>query len=114
MSDDSVNLQTVDHRAVDYEGFEIHISTRLIEPIDPASSASSHARKAARFTYLGYVCHPGANAALPGHTVPFHADGDDAFDSEQDAYDEALRVGRSIVDGTHPDLSVLSLVTSGV
>ena len=58
MSDDSVNSQTVDRRAVDYEGFEIHISTRLKDAVVPASTASTicdSARKAARFTYIGYV-----------------------------------------------------------
>ncbi|QGZ62815.1 hypothetical protein FAZ98_00700 [Paraburkholderia acidisoli] len=68
---------------------------------------------ASRYTYAAYVCHPGANAALPGHTVPFHADGDETWRSEQEAVDEAMHVGRSIVDGTHPDLSVLALVTHG-
>lgn len=88
---------------VDYEGFEIHVSTRPRDPEHPA-----------RFTYVGYVCHPGAAASMPGHSVPFHADGEESFRSGDDARDEALHVGRSIVDGTHPDLSVLSLVTSGV
>jgi hypothetical protein len=117
MSDDDVSSQTVDHEAVDYEGFEIHVSTRLKHGADLANSTayvSADERKPARYTYIGYVCHPGANVALPGHTVPFHADGDDAFATAQDAFDEALNVGRGIIDGTHPDLSVLSLVTSGV
>jgi hypothetical protein len=103
MSDDNVCWQSVD-----YEGFEIHVSTRPTEPARPDQP------KPARYTYIGYVCHPGANPALPGHTVMFHADGEDVFKTEQDAHDEAVHVGRSIVDGTHPDLSVLSLVTSGV
>jgi hypothetical protein len=108
MSDDTVNPQALDHEAVDYEGFEIHVSTRLKDVPPPGE------RKPLRYTYIGYVCHPGANPALPGHTVTFHADGDDAFATAQDAHDEAVHIGRSIVDGTHPDLSVLSLVTSGV
>ncbi|APR36449.1 hypothetical protein [Paraburkholderia sp. SOS3] len=116
MSDDNVSSQTVDHEAVGYEGFEIHVSTRLKRSTDRSNGAgfaSADAREPARYTYIGYVCHPGATVALPGHTVPFHADGDDAFATAQDAYAEALNVGRSIIDGTHPDLSVLSLVTSG-
>jgi hypothetical protein len=117
MSDDNVSSQTVDHQAVEYEGFEIHVSTRLKHSADLATAAafaSTDERKPARYTYIGYVCHPGANVALPGHTVPFHADGDDAFTTARDAFDEAVNVGRGIIDGTHPDLSVLSLVTSGV
>ena len=87
---------------VEYEGFEIHVSPR---PLEPGGN---------RFTYLGYVCHPGADPAIPGHAVPFHADGEASFASVEDASYEAVHAGRSIVDGTHPDLSVLSLVTGGV
>ncbi len=86
---------------VDYEGFEIHVDARPVAPDTP------------RYTYTGYVCHPGANLGLPGHAVAFHADGEETFRSEQDALHEAVQIGESIVDGTHPDLSVLSLVTSG-
>lgn len=91
---------------VEYEGFEIHVSPRPQEPDAPPGKN--------RFTYLGYVCHPGADPAIPGHTVPFHADGAEWFASLEDARYEAVHAGRSIVDGTHPDLSVLSLVTGGV
>jgi hypothetical protein len=97
MSDETPGWQMVA-----YEGFEIHISPR------PQQADES------RFTYLGYVCHPGADPALPGHVVPFHADGEEWFKSLEDARYEAVHAGRSIVDGTHPDLSVLGLVTSGV
>ena len=31
-----------------------------------------------------------------------------------EALDEGMHVGRTIVDGTHPDLTVLPLVTGGV
>jgi hypothetical protein len=86
----------------EYEGFEIHVCPRPTE----------HDEK--RYTYLGYVCHPGADPAIPGHVVPFHAGGEEWFASLEDARYEAVHAGRSIVDGTHPDLSVLSLVTSGV
>ncbi|WP_027793291.1 hypothetical protein [Paraburkholderia acidipaludis] len=85
----------------DYEGFEIHVAPA------PADDGSN------RYTYTAYVCHPGADTAVPGHAVSFHADFGDAFRSEQDAVEEAVHVGHSIVDGTHPDLSVLSLVTHG-
>lgn len=87
---------------VEYEGFEIHASPRPKQPDEN------------RFTYIGYVCHPGADPAIPGHVVSFHADGEESFASIEDACYEAVHTGRSIVDGTHPDLSVLSLVTSGV
>jgi hypothetical protein len=85
----------------DYEGFEIHVSPA------PADDGST------RYTYAAYVCHPGANPALPGHTVTFHPNGDETFRSADEATEEAVHVGHSIVDGTHPDLSVLSLVTHG-
>jgi hypothetical protein len=86
---------------LDHEGFEIHITAAPIE------------ENAAKFTYTAYICHPGANPAKPGHTVPYHADGEETFRTEQEAIEEAAHVGRSIIDGTHPDLSVLSLVTHG-
>ncbi len=84
-----------------YEGFEIHVT--------PSPTSANPAR----YTYTGYVCHPGADPHQPGHTVPFHADGDDSFRSAEEAMEEAMHVARSIVDGTHPDLSVLSIVTHG-
>jgi hypothetical protein len=97
MSDNPATWQMVE-----YEGFEIHVSPRPKQPDD------------GRFTYIGYVCHPGADPAIPGHAVPFHADGEESFASIEDACYEAVHAGRSIVDGTHPDQSVLSLVTGGV
>lgn len=91
-----------------YEGFEVHV----------APLAREHEREASAggvdYTYIGYVCHPGADPKLPGHAVPFHADGDASFATEQAALDEGMHVGRTIVDGTHPDLTVLPLVTGGV
>lgn len=93
--------QSTPIRHVDYEGFEIHVVPAPM-PGDPA-----------RFTYTGYVCHPGVNPALPGHAVPFHADGEESFATLDEAIHEAVHIGKSIVDGTHPDLSILSLVTHG-
>ncbi len=92
-----------------YEGFEIHVAplAREHEERRPAAAAQSYG-------YIGYVCHPGADPKLPGHAVPFHADGDVGFASAADALDEGMHTGRTIVDGTHPDLTVLPLVTSGV
>jgi hypothetical protein len=98
MPEDATNLRW---QSVDYEGFEIHVAPSLKEGSE-------------RFTYIGYVCHPGADPKQPGHTVPFHADGEESFKTLDDATYEAVHIGKSIVDGTHSDLSVLSLVTSGV
>lgn len=84
---------------VDYEGFEIHISAMPVQ------------EDGTRYTYTAYICHSGENAALPGHSVSYHPDGDETFRSEHEAVEEGAQVGRSIIDGTHPDLSVLSLVT---
>jgi len=100
---------------VEYEGFEIHAAPMPKNAPDkagksdaPPATASNH------YTYVGYVCHPGADPSIPGHAVAFHADGEESFASEDDALYEAVHVGRSIVDGTHPDLTVLPLVTGGV
>ena len=92
-----------------YEGFEIHVAPLGLEREQRALTPASE-----RYTYIGYVCHPGADPKLPGHAVPFHPDGDVDFASATDALDEGMHVGRTIVDGTHPDLTVLPLVTSGV
>jgi hypothetical protein len=105
---------TADWQTVQYEGFEIHVSPVAKDPPDAAHAGDPAAAQNSRYTYLGYVCHPGANPQLPGHAVPFHADGEESFASRDDALYEAVHVGRSIVDGTHPDLTVLPLVTGGV
>lgn len=91
-----------------YEGFEIHVAPQVLDDEGGAPPQGG------AYTYVGYVCHPGADPKLPGHAVPFHADGDVSFPNAEAAVDEATHVGRTIVDGTHADLSVLSLVTSGV
>ncbi|PCE24986.1 hypothetical protein BWP39_10705 [Paraburkholderia acidicola] len=96
-------------QTAEYEGFEVHVAPF---PQDPPTVPPD--AKPLRYTYIGYVCHPGADPAIPGHAVPFHPDGDVSFASAADALFEGVHVGRSIVDGTHPDLSVLALVTSGV
>jgi hypothetical protein len=92
-----------------YEGFEVHVAPLLREFEESTSPAPQPP-----YTYIGYVCHPGADPKLPGHAVTFHADGDVGFASAADALDEGMHVGRTIVDGTHPDLTVLPLVTGGV
>jgi hypothetical protein len=91
----------------EYEGFEIHVLPQI-------KTAPEHAppRTSERFVYIGHVCRHGANAHAPGEAVHFHADGDDEFKTAADAVDDARHVGRSIIDGTHPDLSVLPLVSA--
>lgn len=96
----------------EYEGFEIHVAPRMKG--DDESKRERSPTSGERYTYVGYVCHPGADPKLPGHTVPFHADADETFASAEAAWDEGVHVGRTIVDGTHPDLTVLPLVTRGV
>lgn len=109
MSDENVAW-----RMVEYEGFEIHAATPAKEREATAADRPAAAAAPEIFTYVGYVCHPGADPKLPGHAVPFHADGEEAFATAAAAWDEAVHIGRSIVDGTHPDLTVLPLVTGGV
>ncbi|MFM0173222.1 hypothetical protein [Paraburkholderia sediminicola] len=103
--------QTAAWQMVAYEGFEIHVAPFLKNP-----PKEGHTPTAAnqRYTYMGYVCHPGADPAIPGHAVPFHPDGEESFAGEDEALYEGIHVGRSIVEGTHPDLTVLPLVTGGV
>jgi hypothetical protein len=93
----------------EYEGFEIHVAPLHREPEEQPSPPAGEG-----YTYVGYVCHPGADPKLPGHAVSFHADGDAVYESAGNALDEGMHVGRTIVDGTHPDLTVLPLVTGGV
>jgi hypothetical protein len=109
MADETAAWQTVE-----YEGFEIHVSPVAKNPPDASFAAGAPDAQEIRYTYLGYVCHPGADPHIPGHTVPFHADGEESFANQEEAIYEAVHVGRSIVDGTHPDLTVLPLVTGGV
>ncbi|CAB3660643.1 hypothetical protein [Paraburkholderia phenoliruptrix] len=110
--------ETAPWETVDYEGFEIHVAplqknapgetNEFNAPPNTANPAKN------RYTYVGYVCHPGADPSIPGHAVSFHADGEESFASRDDALYEGVHVGRSIVEGTHPDLTVLPLVTGGV
>ena len=95
----------------EYEAFEIHVAPC---PKNPPDETKPSAAPDNRCTYVGYVCHPGADPAIPGHAVAFHPDGEESFASVEDALYEGVHVGRSIVDGTHPDLTVLPLVTGGV
>lgn len=92
-----------------YEGFEIHVA-----PLARDRESETRPPAGEDYTYIGYVCHPGADPKQPGHAVPFHADGDVGFADTAAALDEGMHVGRTIVDGTHPDLTVLPLVTGGV
>ncbi|GLU35244.1 hypothetical protein WKR88_05695 [Trinickia caryophylli] len=106
-------------RMAEYEGFEVHVSAHVHTPEPPPghgkpAPSTRTVTTGNRYTYAGYVCHPGADPKLPGHAVPFHADGEESFGSEAAAWKEGMHVGRTIVDGTHPDLTVLPLVTGGV
>ncbi|MFM0292891.1 MULTISPECIES: hypothetical protein [Paraburkholderia] len=103
--------ETAPWQMVEYEGFEIHVAPR---PKNPPSEGHAPGAADNRYTYVGYVCHPGADPTIPGHAVPFHADGEESFAGEDEALYEGVHVGRSIVEGTHPDLTVLPLVTGGV
>ncbi|WP_207004299.1 hypothetical protein [Trinickia mobilis] len=104
MSDEQAQWQMEE-----YEGFEIHVA-----PFVKGQPENQAPQPGDRYTYIGFVCHPGADPKLPGHSVPFHADGEESFKSAADALYEGVHVGRSIVDGTHSDLTVLPLVTGGV
>lgn len=90
----------------EYEGFDIHVLPQL-------KGTPEHAppRDVERFVYIGRVCQHGTNASAHGEAIHFHADGDDAFKTQDDAVDTARHIGKSIVDGTHPDLSVLPIVS---
>ena len=92
----------------EYEGFDIHVLPQLkLKPM-PAHAAPQGSD---RYVYIGFICRHGAHAGVPGETLPFHADGDEEFKSADDAVQEARHIGRSIIDGTHPDISVLPLVS---
>jgi len=90
----------------EYEGFEIHVLPQL-KPIPEHAPP----RASDQYVYVGHVCRHGADAGAPGEAVHFHADGADAFRTAADAVQDARHIGRSIIDGTHPDLSVLPLVS---
>jgi hypothetical protein len=95
-------------RVFEYEGFDIHVSAQLkLKPI-PAQAAP---QVSDRYVYIGFICRHGAHADAPGEALQFHASGDDEFKSADDAVQEARHIGRSIIDGTHPDISVLPLVS---
>jgi hypothetical protein len=93
-------------RVFEYEGFDIHVQAQL-KPM-PAHAAP---QVSDRYVYIGFICRHGAHADAPGETLHFHASGDDEFKSADDAVQEARHIGRSIIDGTHPDISVLPLVS---
>jgi hypothetical protein len=90
----------------EYEGFEIRVLPQLKPTPEHAPPRASE-----RYVYIGHICRHGAKADAPGEAVHFHADGNDEFKSADDAVQEARHIGRSIIDGTHPDLSVLALVS---
>ena len=96
-------------RVFEYEGFDIHVQAQLKPmPAHAAPQASD------RYVYIGFICRHGVSgehADLAGEAVHFHAGGDDEFKSADEAVQEARHIGRSIIDGTHPDISVLPLVS---
>jgi hypothetical protein len=92
----------------EYEGFDIHVLPQLKFKPMPAHGTP---QVSDRYVYIGFICRHGAHAGVPGETLPFHADGDEEFKSADDAVQEARHIGRSIIDGTHPDISVLPLVS---
>jgi hypothetical protein len=109
-----MSAETAQWQMEAYEGFEIHVAPFVKDQPENSTTQPATPQPSDRYTYIGYVCHPGADPKLPGHSVPFHADGEETFKSAADALYEGVHVGRSIVDGTHPDLTVLPLVTGGV
>ena len=90
----------------EYEGFDIHVLPQLKPTPTHAIQQGSDC-----YGYIGFVCRHGVHAAAPGQALQFHADGDDEFKSADDAVQDARHIGRSIIDGTHPDISVLPLVS---
>jgi hypothetical protein len=97
-------------RVFEYEGFDIHVLPQLKLKLEPMP-AHAAPQGNDRYVYIGFICRHGAHAEAPGETLPFHASGDDEFKSADDAVQEARHIGRSIIDGTHPDISVLPLVS---
>jgi hypothetical protein len=95
-------------RVFEYEGFDIHVLPQLKLKREPEHAAPQASE---RYVYIGFIRRHGTHAGAPGEAVQFHADGDDAFKSADDAVQEARHIGRSIIDGTHPDISVLPLVS---
>lgn len=101
MPDDPAQWHVFQH-----EGFEIHVLPQVKPTPEHAPP-----RAVDRYVYIDYVCRPGAQPNDPSEAVHFHADGDDEFKSTADATDDARHIGKSIIDGTHPDLSVLAIVS---
>src|SRR5258708_35075734 len=64
--------ETAPWQMVEYEGFEIHVAPF---PKNPPDETKPSAVPDNRCTYVGYVCHPGADPSIPGHAVPFHPGG---------------------------------------
>jgi hypothetical protein len=95
-------------RVFEYEGFDIHVLPQLKLKPTPSHTAP---QASDRYVYIGFIRRHGAHAEAMNETLQFHADGDEEFKSADDAVQEARHIGRSIIDGTHPDISVLPLVS---
>jgi len=100
--------QATPWRVFEYEGFDIHVLSQLKLESMPAHVAP---QGSGRYVYIGFICRHGAHAEAPGEAVQFPSDGNDEFKSADDAVQEARHIGRSIIDGTHPDISILPLVS---
>src|SRR5690242_4022371 len=59
LGDGAMSDENVAWRMVEYEGFEIHVATPAKEH-PGASAVDRSAADGAPYTYIGYVCHPGA------------------------------------------------------
>lgn len=90
----------------EYEGFEIHVQPQLYENPEPLPKGTD-----TRYVYIAYVCRHGANPDIPGEAVHFHSDSDEILKTSDEALQDGRHIGRSIIDGTHPDLSILPLIS---
>ena len=61
--------ETAAWHVVEYEGFEIHAAPL---PVTLRTEAHTTPASASRYTYVGYVCHSGADPAI--HFVPWRGD----------------------------------------
>lgn len=90
---------------VDYGGFEVHVLPMLTNhPVGAPISLHD------RWKFTGFVCRPGVDLRVNGQlSWSFQSGEFDAFLSEIEAGDAGYEVGKSIVDGRHPTVSVVNL-----
>ncbi|MPW22997.1 hypothetical protein GCT13_41020 [Paraburkholderia sp. CNPSo 3157] len=87
--------------SIQYDGFEINVMPILINhafgtPVGPNG----------RFRFSGYVCRPGVDLRHGYLTRAFQSLEFDLYESEAQAREAGYEMGRSIVDGRHPTISV--------